>query len=319
MADKPKINPYMLIMVAIISGGSASLMAKLMLNNGVPPIAMAFFRLFFASIIMLPFRPFRIGEDNKRLINLSFSKTNKADSIMGKKILFLPMLAGFLLACHFVLWFYSLDYTSLFVSTTMVNLQPVFMVFFAYLIFGEKTERFGLIAIAIAIGGSILMGLKDSSSMENLKNPMFGNALALISALCLCFYMICGRAIRHKIDLIPYTFMVYGYCSIFLFIAAIVTGTKLLGYDKVNYLLALGLAIFPTLLGHSIYNWAIKYVPSSVISMGFLAHALFSAVWGIIFFSQIPSTITIIGGAFVMSGIGWFAYLKGRQEKLRNT
>jgi len=106
--EQPKIHPYIPIMIGVISVALSAIFVKLATADaGV----IAFYRMFFSVIIMLPF--FLI-------------KYRKEVFLLTKRDWIFSAIAGVFLAFHFILWFESLNYTSVASSTVLVTLQPIF-------------------------------------------------------------------------------------------------------------------------------------------------------------------------------------------------
>jgi len=86
-----------------------------------------------------------------------------------------------------------------------------------------------------------------------------------------------------------------------------VGGTPLTGHGTVNYLTGLGMAVFCTLLGHSVFSWGLKYLPPAFISTAKLLEPVFASVWGLFLFGEVPALMTVLGGAVIISGIALYS------------
>ena len=63
-----------------------------------------------------------------------------------------------------------------------------------------------------------------------------------------------------------YTWIVYFFAGVIVTVFSLMNGTKMIGYGVKNLLVALGLAVLCTLLGHSIFSWGLKFERASFIS-----------------------------------------------------
>src|SRR4051812_35351056 len=125
---KPPINPYAALILGVISVSASAIFVKLSHSSaGV----IAFYRLFFSVLFMLPFFLMRsVGE---------LRGITKRDWIFS-------IVSGVLLAFHFILWFESLNFTSVASSTVLVTLQPLFAFIGAYIFFKEKVTFSALLS-----------------------------------------------------------------------------------------------------------------------------------------------------------------------------
>ncbi|HOE35564.1 MAG TPA: EamA family transporter [Anaerolineaceae bacterium] len=88
-----------------------------------------------------------------------------------------------------------------------------------------------------------------------------------------------------------------------MFFTAIFRGEELSGYTPRVYAIFLAMAIIPQMLGHSILNYALKFLPATMISMALLGEPIGSTILAILFLKEIPSMMEIIGGILILIGI----------------
>ena len=119
-------------------------------------------------------------------------------------------------------------------------------------------------------------------------------------------YLLVGRKLRAKMALIPYIFVVYGMASVVLVAIMLGFGEGLLGYTLSVYLWFILLALVPQLFGHSIFNWALKYVPASFVSVTLLGEPVGSSILAYFIFQEQPGWIKIGGAILILAGI-WLA------------
>jgi len=125
----------------------------------------------------------------------------------------------------------------------------------------------------------------------------------VIGALSTVGYLLIGRKVRAHLSLLAYVVPAYAACTLLLLGWAVVLGNRLTGYTSVDWACFVGLALLPTILGHTVLNWAIKHVPASAISTALLGEPVVASVLACFFFAQIPSVYTIAGGSLVLIGI----------------
>ena len=132
---------------------------------------------------------------------------------------------------------------------------------------------------------------------------MWGNFLALAGAWAVTGYLIIGRKLRAQTSLVPYIFLVYGMCAIALIIIMLATGNTPFGYDLKTYGWIFLLAAIPQLIGHSTYNWALKYLTAALVAVTVLGEPIGSATLAYFLLNETPSLMTMVGGVFILLGI----------------
>ncbi|MBV9789205.1 MAG: DMT family transporter, partial [Chloroflexi bacterium] len=90
-------------------------------------------------------------------------------------------------------------------------------------------------------------------------------------------------------------------------------GQSLFGLSPMVYLLLLGLAIGPQLLGHTAFNWAIKYLSATFVTVAILGEPIGSTVMAVLMLDQPLQPLQILGGMVLLLGIG-VATLAERQR-----
>ncbi|WLD94803.1 DMT family transporter [Alkalihalobacillus sp. AL-G] len=292
MSQKPWISPYIGIAIGVLSVSTSAILVKL---STAPAPVIASYRLLFTTLMMLPF------------ILLSFRGSFRL--IQRRDVLFC-FLSGVFLAIHFILWFESLNYTSVASSVVLVALQPIFAFAGTYLIFKERLHWKGLLGGALAIGGSLIISWGD---FQISGMALFGDFLALLGAAAVTVYYLFGQEVRKRIHLMPYTFLVYGMATVTLFIYDLSLGYSLGPYPAEDWIYFLLLALFPTLLGHTIFNWALKYVSTSVISMSILGEPIGASILAYFILNETLRIEQLIGGFIILSGI--YLFIRKRREK----
>ena len=130
-----------------------------------------------------------------------------------------------------------------------------------------------------------------------------GDILALLGALSMSGYLLVGRRLRARMSLALYIGIVYVTAAALLFIAAGFSGLRLCRVPPGGYLWVLLLAIGPQLLGHTSYNYALKYVSATFVTVTLLAEPVGATLLAIPLLSQVPSPARIAGGACILAGI----------------
>ncbi|MFD2444335.1 DMT family transporter [Bacillus sp. CGMCC 1.16607] len=283
--EKKQFNPYLALVIGVISVSTSAILVKFSTS---PAGVIAFYRLFLSVILLLPLFLTRYVSE-LRLIT-------KRDWIFS-------MIAGIFLALHFILWFESLNYTSVASSTVLVTLQPLFAFVGTYFFFKEKISFMTIISGIIAILGSVIISWGD---FRVSGSALFGDFLALIACALVTVYLMFGQDVRKRVSLITYTFIVYSFSSITLFIYVLVRNESFIPKQSSDWIYFFLLALIPTLLGHSLFNWVIKWISTSMISMAILFEPVGAIILAYYLLDEGLILSQIIGGLVVIGGISLF-------------
>ncbi len=207
---------------------------------------------------------------------------------------------GAVLATHFSLWIASLEYTSVASSVILVTAHPILVGVVAHFFMGERLSRLNAVGIAIGLLGVVILTRGDASEGSS---TLYGDLLALLGGVAAGVYILAGRQTRKRISLVVYAFVVYAACATFLLIAVVVTGTELFTLPAEEWMLFLVMAIGPSILGHTMYNWTLRYVPASVVSMSLLGEPVGSTALAFLLLSETPPETAIVGGVVILVGI----------------
>jgi drug/metabolite transporter (DMT)-like permease len=272
----------LLLFIAVVAVSWASIFIKF---TGAPPLATAFYRMSFATIFLLP---------------LAVRKSLPELPKLKGKILILTLLSGVFLGFHFATWIASLDYTSISNSVVLVTTQPIFVAILSHLLLKEKINLTILFAVLLALLGSFIISGGD---FQVGKENFFGDVLALIGAIMAAAYLLCGRVVRQELSLITYIFTVYFISALVLGILCLFWGTPLYPYAPKTFLWFILLGLIPTVIGHSLYNWALKYLKAYLVGMSILGEPVGATILAYFIFKQVPPTLTYLGAAAIFAGI----------------
>ncbi|MFS0780444.1 DMT family transporter [Bacillus sp. 1P06AnD] len=282
---QPKYNPYVLLAIGVLSVSTSAIFVKLSsASSGV----IAFYRLFFSVAFMLPVFLWKFKGE------LKFIK---------KRDWWLMSGAGIFLAFHFILWFESLRYTSVASSTVLVTIQPIFAFMGAFLFFKEKISMKGLLSGLIAVAGSFIISWGD---FKVSGMALFGDILALIACGLITAYLLVGQDVRRRVSLITYTLLVYTASTVTLLVYVLFSGQPLMGYPAGDWVYFILLALIPTLLGHTLFNWSVRWISATTISMAILLEPIGAAILAYFILGEKIMATQVIGGLIVIAGLCFF-------------
>ena len=172
---RPRLNPYPAVLLGVVAISFAAIFTRL---NTAPPLAIAFYRMGFTVLLLLPFIYRGNGRAELKAI--------------GVRDLALALLSGAFLALHFTVWITSLRYTSVASSTVLVTMQPLFVIGLGLLLFKEKLSLQGAVGAVVTVAGSILVGAGD---FQVGGVALWGDLLAFSGAFFIAMYVLIGRSL----------------------------------------------------------------------------------------------------------------------------
>lgn len=284
-------HPIIMIIVGVIGISMSSIFVK---YSTAPSAVTAAYRLIWTILLMAPVT-FGNREIRMELLHLD------------RKNLWLSVLSGVFLAFHFTLWFESLRHTSVASSTTIVCTEVIW-VSLGYALFLKGRMHFrAVLAIAVTLVGSVLIALADSSTGGA---HLYGDLLSLLAAIAVAAYVLLGRIVRETVSTTVYTFVVYASCAAVLLCFCLIQGNPLFGYGISGIVVGLLLAVFSTILGHSIFSWCLKYFSPSFVSASKLCEPVVAAILAGFLFGESPAALQLAGGAMILAGVFYYSRLE---------
>jgi drug/metabolite transporter (DMT)-like permease len=275
------LSPRLALVTAICAVSFSSILIRL---TEAPPLVIATYRLGLASVFMIS-----IALAKHELYQLS-TLTRKDTAAL--------LLSGFFLYIHFATWITSLFYTTIATSVIIVDSSPLFVVVLSYIFLKETLSAKAVTGIVLSVFGGILIGLSNP-----VEQNVIGILLALVGAIGLAVYLVIGRDLRKKMDTFSYVSGVYFISFVFLFITTLLIRQPLTGYSKEQFILFFLLAVISSGMGHTLYNYCLKYLKAAVVSVAILGEPLGATVLAILFFKEIPTFFLVTGGMLVIGGI----------------
>ena len=294
-------KPYIALFISVCSVSFAAIMI-VSISDDVPALSIAFYRLFFTSLLLAPF------------VFLN-KKVRKELSQIPKKTYLSMTIIGFILALHFAFWITSLDYTSVASSVILVTAHPVLVAPVAHYFFKEKLRISNIIGISISLFGVVILVFVNYGLGSLSIDSIEGNILAILGAIAFGLVILGSRKTRKTVSVTVYAFYMYIVSSIVLFVLCISTGSRLNNIQTIDYEIFILMAFVSGIFGHTFYYWSLKYIRASIASVVLLGEPIGSTVLAFIipWINQTPSEYTFIGGAIILSGI----YLTAQEKEIK--
>ena len=288
-------HPIIMIVIGVMGISLSSIFVK---YSNAPSAVTAAYRLLWTILLMSPVT-FGKSEIRKELFGIS------------TRNLLLSCFSGVFLAFHFTLWFESLRHTSVASSTTIVCTEVIWVSLGYGLFLKGKMSFRAILAIVITLVGSAMIAFADATSGGG---HLYGDLLSLLAAITVAAYVLLGRVVRASVSTTVYTFVVYASCAFVLLLFCLFQKSSLLGYGPSAIVVGLLLAIFSTILGHSIFSWCLKYFSPSFVSASKLCEPVVAAILASFLFGEAPVLLQIIGGVLIIGGVFYYSRIEQQGE-----
>ena len=209
------------------------------------------------------------------------------------------ILFGLITALHFLFYIASLSFTTIAHSLAIVYTAPAFVTLFSAVFLHESIARRkwgGIVVTVLGIG--ILAGFQPNFT----RRMLFGDILALGSAITFGLYSVAGRSQRHHYSLFTYAMTTYGAAALWAMPAAALTFTPG-GYTPKTILSILGMGVLPLGFGHTLYNAALRRVHASYANVIATQEVTGGVLLGALLLHEIPGVNEIVGVGIALLGI----------------
>lgn len=245
-------------------------------------LAVAAWRMVLATAILLPVAAARHG--------LRLEPRHRAPAL----------LAGVALGFHFGLWIPSLWLTSVSASVVLVSTAPLFVLLASPRFLGVAIRARQVASFSLALVGVVVIAWGD---FRLSLVALAGDAMALGAAACMAAYLIVGKRLRGELPLARYLAVVYGLAAV-----TIVAGVALLRVDplprtSLSWLWLLGLALVPTLTGHSLLNFSLAQLPAYQVNLALLFEPVLASAWAWLVLREAPPLHVLPGAVLVIAAL----------------
>ena len=316
MEQRSQLRYKLFVLLGILGVSYSSIFIRF---TDAPAIVVVFLRMAFAAVPLAVLVMSR-RELREELKNLGIRP------ILG------ALLSGVFLAMHLTAYVESVHLTTITSATLLVDTEVLFVALASVLLFREKISRSGMIGILLALAGSVMLSagdlllgqakglivmenagilgvdeaveLAEEAALSGMAGTHIrGDLFALLGAVFLAVYTLLGSRLRKSFSTISYTFLAYAGASAVLLCACLATSVPLTGWSTDDYFYSFLMTVFCTYLGHSIFNWGLRYLPAPFISTCRLGEPVLATILAVVVFGEVPGAHQIIGGVIVLAGL----------------
>ncbi|WP_435923994.1 DMT family transporter [Paenibacillus sp. DYY-L-2] len=288
--SKSSVSIELLYIIGIIAISFSSIFVRW---STAEVSVVAMYRLYLTNLLMLPL----IWKYRKEI----FSLTPKQWGGL--------VLSGILLGLHFLLWMSSLRLTTVASSTVILTLEPILVMIGSFFLFGAKINRAMLAGMILALIGSIAIG---SGDFKLSGTALHGDILSLLGTVAVAGHMLVGKQLVSTMSSFVYNFLVFFIAATTLAGYNAVQGFNFTGYAPKEWGICLLLAIVPTLFGHYLFNWLMKFISAASVSMAVLGEPVFASLLAWLLLKESMTGIQLVAGVAILCGV-WIFIRYGKE------
>jgi drug/metabolite transporter (DMT)-like permease len=296
--DADHVKSYNALGAGIVAVSFGAIFTRL---AHAPAPMVAALRMIFSSLILMPFV---LGSPRARRDLAGLSRRDLA----------LLAVSGSFLALHFILWISSLSFTGVTSSVVFVTTSPLWVALFTIVFLKGTISRIFWFGLGLAIiGGGIIGGADALGGGGRWK----GDLLACGGAVAIAGYFLVGSRLRKRVSIIGYVFPVYSFAAVVLFVAALASKTPLAGYGWESYLYCACMALVCQILGHTLFNWALKHLAATVVTIAVLGEPVGASMLALAILREVPAFTDMLGGILILAGIFLVLYFSPESSGAR--
>ncbi len=295
--------PFLPLLIGVVAVSFSAILIKVC---QVPAAAIGMYRLLMTVVLLSPFTLFSLRQ-------------RRAFQSLTRRDLFALAASGLFLGLHFLFWIASLKETSVASSMIITTLQPAFVGITAYFVFHERLSRQRIISLTLALVGTIVIALGDAArthlttslhtpSLFGGSSALGGDILSLLGTICMSGYMLVGQHARARLTSTAYNWSVFLVAGLGLMAYAAISGVPFHGYRPVDWLWLVLLALVPTLFGHALFNWLLRFVNATTVSVTILGEPIGAILLSAWLLNEPIFAYQVLGGLVTLGGIWLYLY-----------
>jgi drug/metabolite transporter (DMT)-like permease len=260
--------------------------AVIMMNaSHTHPIVLAAMRLLLASIVMAP---------------IAWREYRRHEAVFTREHLRRTLLPSVIFALHMITWAYGARMTIVAQASLLVNFAPAAIPFFLHWLVGERINRWEIIGTGIALTGVLTLGIRDALAGGG---SVWGNIVCFVSMLLFACYLALDRRNRDFPSIWLYMVPVYLKAGLICAVVALPWWHTYAVHDRHEWLMMIGLALLPTIIGHTVLNASMRHLRGQIVSLCNVGQFIFAGIMAWLLFHQLPPGSFYLASALVVIGV----------------
>lgn len=282
MSEVSQKKTYLALFTSILALSQAPILVRLAEASAE---VLGFWRVVFTSILTVI-----IMYVQKESLDFDFIKKNFQNIII----------AGVFFCLHFWLWFRGVQNTSVANAIVIFNLNPIFIAVLSKLFHKERLTPKLILALFMGLLGVLIIKW-NSLSIESYGT--IGDLYVFGGCIVFAFYVIKVKGLRRTGSNLNLTLFFNLICIVGFGVGVIAKSQSFVGYSNQSWMAFVGMAVVPSILGHSLFTYCLKHISATVASCCKLFEPVTAALVAALIFGEAITLRLVIGFAVVALGL----------------
>ncbi len=288
-------GPFLVLLFGAFAASTSVIFIK---ASTIDPVLLCALRLLLSAALLTPL----------------FARELRRHGVsLNARLLAPSIVPGLVLGVHFMSWTVGARLTAAANSTLIVNLVPVVMPFYVYLLLRETLNRREAVGTIVAMAGVAVLGISD---FRFDRTYFLGDMISFVSMLFFALYLVLGRRNNVQRSIWLYLVPLYSTAGLFCLVVALFRVDPFaVPYSAADLVAVAGLAVVATIIGHSALNYAMKLLRPQITSLVNLGQFIFAGVLGYLFFREIPTLSFFVASLLIIAGAAFVIIAAARRER----
>jgi drug/metabolite transporter (DMT)-like permease len=283
------VSPYLLLTLTPLFWAGNWIVGR-GLSTSIPPMAMTFYRWFFAILMLAPFawphlrRDWPIVWRNRRVMLLL--------GVVG-------------VGSHNALAYLGLNYTTAMNGVILNSFIPVMIVSLSWVFLRQRLAPVQLAGVAVSLAG--VLSILSQGSLATFSGLQFnrGDLFVILSMLLWSIYTICLRWKPAGLHMLSFLFVIacVGDSAILPFYLGEMALGSTLVFTWTNLAAMLAVALFSSVLAYIFWNRGVEQVGASVAGLFVHLMPVFGTILAWLFLGERMHLYHLLGIALILTGI----------------
>lgn len=295
---------YLLPVLSGILWGSVGIFVRILTELGMDSFTVTSSRLAIAAVVMAS----TILIYDKRLFRIRI------------KDLWIFIVGGLLGMLGVVLAYNeAIKQVTLSLAAVLLSMSPIFVLFFAAILFHEKITLKKTGCMVLALCGCVLVsGVLESTSGMNWTPA--GIAFGILAAFCYALYSLVGKVAMkrgyHAFTMTFYCMVIIALCMIPATDWGCIRRITVQGGIKM-VLFMLVHALFASVFPYVFYTLSLNYIEAGKVSILAAGEPVAAMIFGFMFFAEKPTVLSILGLVLTTSALVFLSMPEKKKESKR--
>jgi drug/metabolite transporter (DMT)-like permease len=273
-------STIIILVLALFATSTSTIFARMIPE--VSPVAVSFWRMGIGAVFFW-------------IITL----IQKKDSLPGKHR-YSIFFCGLFLSFHFISFLAALHFTTVLKTTLFSAMAPLFAAVIEVVFLKRDLNKGMVIGLILLLIGAALLQV---GSLNNGGDDFIGVVLALFAGLFLALLMLFAERVREDSDIFIFTRALYGWAAIILLGLGTSLNHNLFKFDNSDYIWLILLGLIPTVVGHTLLYYSVRYVRPTTVSAIPLGEPILASIMAFIVFAEVVPVMSVVGGGVTLVGL----------------